>query len=125
MLCQGLVDTNHTVVNQAFASVSNVLPMLMQRNHRLMNNNVKEMSSSHTAATASNINDHFPNDDDHSIYTMEKVIDKLLLVFDNKYWVVQCRYCDLISKLDFDSYRSVYGDRSQVHKVMLKMCGQN
>lgn len=48
--------------------------------------------------------------DDKNIHsTMTNVIRGLQLAFENKYWVVQCKYLDLISKLDFPIIVSIYG----------------
>lgn len=94
----------------------------MQRHHQFENvNDGSSLLSADNFCTSDDtldINKYFPDVD--CCPTLEKVIDRLLLVFDNKYWVVQCKYCDLISKLDFDNYRSIYGERSQVHKVCIK-----
>lgn len=50
--------------------------------------------------------------------TIENVIHGLQLVFENKYWVVQCKYCDLISKLDFQIINAIHGcDQGRLYEV--------
>lgn len=58
--------------------------------------------------------------DNYGNTTIENVIDALMLVYENKYWVVQSKYCDLISKLDFENIKLIYGyDRGQLFEVNL------
>lgn len=44
--------------------------------------------------------------------TPELLINKLLMVFQNKYWLVQCKVCDAIVNLDFALLRAVLGTES-------------
>lgn len=54
----------------------------------------------------------------NNVVTIENVIHGLQLVFENKYWVVQCKYCDLISKLDFQIINAIYGcDQGHLYEV--------
>lgn len=47
-----------------------------------------------------------------------QLIDTLLLVFCNKYWLVQCKYCDVIVKIDLNLLRdSVGADVAEVYEV--------
>lgn len=56
--------------------------------------------------------------DKNSSVTIGNVIHELQLVFENKYWVVQCKYCDLISKLDFQIVNAIYGcDQRRLFEV--------
>ena len=58
------------------------------------------------------------NNQSPSAITIENIIDELQLVFENKYWVVQCKYCDLISKLDFQIINMIYGcDQGHLYEV--------
>ncbi|CAO1418775.1 unnamed protein product [Diamesa serratosioi] len=38
---------------------------------------------------------------------VQLLMDKLLMVFHNKYWLVQNKYCDVITKIDFNVLREV------------------
>lgn len=71
-----------------------------------------------------NANILLASNDNYGNVTIENIIDELMLVFSNKYWVVQCKYCDLISKLDFERLQLIYGvDRAQIYEVILPMVG--
>lgn len=59
----------------------------------------------------------YGNDKNNAV-TIESMIHELQLVFENKYWVVQCKYCDLISKLDFQIVNAIYGsDQGRLFEV--------
>lgn len=71
-----------------------------------------------------NANILLASSDNYGNVTIENIIDELMLVFGNKYWVVQCKYCDLISKLDFERLQLIYGvDRAQLYEVMYPRLG--
>lgn len=49
---------------------------------------------------------------------IQKLVDQLLLVFCNKYWLVQCKYCDVISKIDLKLLREIIGsEKTEVYQV--------
>lgn len=48
---------------------------------------------------------------------IERLLNRLLLVFCNKYWLVQCKYCDVITKIDFELLRCALGvDGAEVYQ---------
>lgn len=51
-----------------------------------------------------------------------QLIDSLLLVYFNKYWLVQCKYCDVISKIDLKEVRrSIGSDTADAYEVSLTL----
>ena len=49
---------------------------------------------------------------------VKELLDQLLLVFCNKYWLVQCKYCDVIKEIDLFLLRDVLGaDGSEIYEV--------
>lgn len=51
---------------------------------------------------------------------IDKLINKLLLVFCNKYWLVQCKYCDVIKDIDLQLLRRVVGAyKAEIYEVSL------
>lgn len=67
---------------------------------------------------------NFP-DNNHSNVTIENIFNELALVYENKYWVVQCKYCDLISKINFEFLKWGFGyDRTYLYEVKKKMIGK-
>lgn len=40
----------------------------------------------------------------------QKMLSQLLLVFNNKYWLVQCKVCDVTANLDFRTLRATVGE---------------
>lgn len=53
---------------------------------------------------------HIDSSDDRIIneITIQNIIDELLFVYENKYWVVQCKYCDLITKINCEHIKFIY-----------------
>lgn len=49
-----------------------------------------------------------------------KFLDEILLVFSNKYWLVQCKYCDVIKEIDLKLLREVLGvEYAEIYEVRL------
>lgn len=49
---------------------------------------------------------------------IRKLLDQLLLVFCNKYWLVQCKYCDVIKEIDLMLLREELGaDGAEIYEV--------
>lgn len=145
---QGLGDETHTVVKQALVSIEIVLPALMlthrftgqqqQYSHQPHRKQTKMPSITTVVSPLLNVggvdsaannkpdnaNILLASNDNYGNVTIENIIDELMLVFGNKYWVVQCKYCDLISKLDFERLQLIYGvDRAQLYEVMCPWLG--
>lgn len=41
---------------------------------------------------------------------IQQILDELLIVGSNRNWVVQSKYCDLVTNIDFDEIRVIMGD---------------
>ncbi|CRL05136.1 CLUMA_CG018007, isoform A [Clunio marinus] len=51
---------------------------------------------------------------------VEELLDQLLLVFCNKYWLVQCKYSDVITKIDFKLLKhSIGAERFEVYQTQI------
>lgn len=49
---------------------------------------------------------------------IQELVEQLLLVFCNKYWLVQCKYCDVISRMDLKLLREKIGsEKTEVYQV--------
>jgi hypothetical protein len=49
---------------------------------------------------------------------IENVLNKLLMISYNKYWLVQCKYCDVITKIDIEMLGGIIGaDRADSYEV--------
>lgn len=58
---------------------------------------------------------------DGPIQLLHKIFDTLLLVFDNKYWVVQKRYCRFIATIDYGALSEIIGcDSTEAYRVSEK-----
>lgn len=53
------------------------------------------------------------------IELLEEILDTLPLVFKNKYWVIQNKYCHFIASINYDAIEKIIGcDKGQVYKVI-------
>ena len=56
---------------------------------------------------------------------LEEMLDKLLLVFYNKYWLVQCKYSDVITKIDYQLlYVQLEEEKSIFYQVIFRFSTQ-
>lgn len=52
------------------------------------------------------------------IQLFEEILEKLSLVFENKYWVVQNKYCRFIATINYSAVEEIIGrDKGLVFKV--------
>ncbi|CAG9807296.1 unnamed protein product [Chironomus riparius] len=52
---------------------------------------------------------------------IENVLNKLLMTSYNKYWLVQCKYCDVITKINIEMLGSVIGvDRADSYEKLIR-----
>lgn len=52
------------------------------------------------------------------ISLLEEILDKLSLVFENKYWVIQNKYCHFVATINYDAFENIFGrDKGQAYKV--------
>lgn len=53
------------------------------------------------------------------IQLLEDIFEQLPLVFENKYWVLQNRYCHFIATINYSAVERIFGhDKAQTHKVI-------
>lgn len=57
------------------------------------------------------------------IQLLEEILEQLSLVFENRYWVVQNRYCHFIAAIDYNAVEKIFGhDKTQTYKVIDSAC---
>lgn len=57
-------------------------------------------------------------DIDFPMQLLEKILQEVLLVNDNKYWLVRNKYCQLIATINFESLYAIVGrDQGRSYKV--------
>lgn len=93
---QALEDDIHIVVKQSLNSVKQILPVLLR---------LRDVSGLFPAENESNSDSARKllslNDSVSSYRLIEHILDTVLFVHHNKYWVVQSSYADFIAKIDF------------------------
>lgn len=61
------------------------------------------------------------NDIGNSVELVEKMLNEILLVNENKYWVVRNKYCQFVTTINFKSLSSIVGcDKGQLYRVRAK-----
>lgn len=54
-----------------------------------------------------------------SISLLEEILDKLPLVFENKYWVIQNKYCRFVATINYQALEEIFGlDKGREYKVI-------
>lgn len=115
---QGLTDNIHSVVKQSLTSLEKVLSTLLVSR--------KDWFASYKSPIGlapaqpppppelSLDCAHFA--DAHQL--LHKIFSTILLVFDNKYWVVQNKYCRFIATIDYRALGEVIGlDAAEAYEV--------
>lgn len=53
------------------------------------------------------------------IQLLEEIFKRLPLVFENKYWVIQNRYCHFVAAINYDAIEKIFGcDKALTYKVI-------
>lgn len=53
------------------------------------------------------------------IQLLEEIFEQLPLVFENRYWVLQNKYCHFIASINFNAIEKIFGhDKAQTYKVI-------
>lgn len=112
---QGLSDEIHTVVKQSLISLEKILLVLLD--HRTdwfyeddiciqpNSSDLDDLPIEYKCITS-------------PIQLLEDILDQLPLVFENKYWVIQNKYCHFIATMNYDALEKVLGqDKELVYKV--------
>lgn len=116
---QGLTDEIHTVVKQSLISLEKILSVLLD--HRA------DWFYSADIYVQPTLND--VEDDDtplieckritSPIQLLEEIFERLPLVFENKYWVIQNRYCHFVAAINYDAIEKIFGhDKVLTYKVI-------
>lgn len=112
---QGLFDDIHTVVKQSLVSLERILSCLLD--HQLCWFSQLNPYSKSEAINKQKLSIEF-EDIDFPIQLLEKILQIVLLVNENKYWLVQNKYCQLIATIDFESLYAIVGpDQGLSYKV--------
>lgn len=98
---QALKDDIHVVVKQSLNAVKIILPVLLRHHDVSIIFDTKKEFESDAAYKLLSLNESISSN-----RIIERILDNILFVHDNKYWVVQNSYADFIAKLDFDGLRS-------------------
>lgn len=115
---QGLSDEIHTVVKQSLISLEKILSTLLDHRSSWFYEGNICLQPIVTCTEDLPIAFDIPN----TISLLEEILDKLSLVFENKYWVIQNKYCQFVASINYDALDDVFGrDKGQVYKV-IKNC---
>uniref|UniRef100_A0A182YG60 Uncharacterized protein n=1 Tax=Anopheles stephensi TaxID=30069 RepID=A0A182YG60_ANOST len=116
IVVQGLSDEIHTVANQALSSVELFFNAYFQS--LSADNNCGSLSESHKTASSNIPFQSYKKNiflDDSlisqsaatgSTFYMKALLDRLFLLSQNKYWLVQCKLLDVVIQLDFDCIKA-------------------
>lgn len=116
---QGLTDEIHTVVKQSLISLEKILCVLLD--HR------SDWFYSGDIFVQPTLNDSEDADIPmidcrrtiSSIQLLEEILEQLPSVFENKYWVIQNRYCHFVAAIDYDAIQKIFGhDKALTYKVI-------
>ncbi|XP_058457032.1 huntingtin [Malaya genurostris] len=118
MIVQGLSDEIHTVVNQALAAFDQTVTLYCRSQpYKWKPSATRQITSDSTFKPATKRNVLIDGCDPMD---PQLLINHFLSVFDNKYWLVQCKVCEVIVKLDFKTLRNTLG-REQA-KIVQQKC---
>lgn len=106
ILLHGLSDRVHTVVKQSLVSLERVLTVLLDHRQHWFSQKEESVSSSEEMSSIVKID--FNNRRRSTM--LELIFENLLSVFENKYWVVQNKYCRFVTALNFDAINAIIGD---------------
>lgn len=102
-LFQGLSDDIHTVIKHSLSAIdllfSLILPALKNAPMKFDNSNFQNVWKLDDLNAAS-----------QDVLRIDQILDELLITGSNKNWVVQSKYCDLVTNIDFDEIRMIMGD---------------
>ncbi|XP_062702131.1 huntingtin [Aedes albopictus] len=110
IISESFSDDIHIVVNQALTAFELVFTSYC--NHQMYTNQWNRNWESDIdgfnfrKAPTSN---YFTDGKVQPTMNPQKMLSQLLLVFNNKYWLVQCKVCDVTANLDFRTLRATVG----------------
>lgn len=112
---QGLNDEIHTVVKQSLVSLEKILVVLLD--HRPDWFYGENMCLQPRNTELNDIPIEFMCIE-LPTQLLQDILEKLPLVFENKYWVIQNKYCHFIATIKYDALDEIFGqDKGHVYKV--------
>uniref|UniRef100_A0AAG5CW14 Huntingtin n=1 Tax=Anopheles atroparvus TaxID=41427 RepID=A0AAG5CW14_ANOAO len=116
VVVQGLSDEIHTVINQALSSVELFFNVYLQsQSTRVPNERSKNHLGQHSRVPfrvceknifLSDVSTSPPAPRE-TLHLFSAVLDRLTLLSNNKYWLVQCKLFDVMVQLDYDCIRAL------------------
>ncbi|KAJ6637731.1 Huntingtin [Pseudolycoriella hygida] len=103
VLMKGLSDEIHTVVKHSLHAIDILLPLALPA---LIDKDINHQHSS--LLNAWKIDDL--NNVSEDVVRIDQILDELFIIGSNKNWVVQNKYCELISNIDFNEIKTIMGD---------------
>lgn len=117
---QGLSDEIHTVVKQSLISLEKILTVLLDFRPQWFYKNGDIFMQPMTSDL-----DQLPMECGEllsPIRLFEEILEKLSLVFENKYWVVQNKYCHFVATINYNAIDKIVGqDKGLLYKVIFKL----
>lgn len=112
---QGLNDEIHTVVKQSLVSLEKILLVLLDHRPDWFYDENICLQPRNTNLNDTSIEYMCINS---PTQLLQDILEKLTLVFDNKYWVIQNKYCHFIATINYDALHQIVGqDKAHVYKV--------
>ncbi|XP_062536055.1 huntingtin [Armigeres subalbatus] len=110
VIIQGFSDEIHIVVNQALSAFELVFMTYCKQQpfNGVQNRNCASNSVDFSFQKTSKTN-FFMNENDQPKTSPQDILGQLFLVFNNKYWLVQCKVCEVFVNIDFKTLRATIG----------------
>ncbi|XP_055525151.1 huntingtin [Wyeomyia smithii] len=109
MIVLGFSDEIHTVVNQALTAFEQIFGVYC-RNQLSTSCRRKTPGNGFSFKSQLTLKQNLLLDDIEAIeLNPQLLIEKFLLTFHNRYWLVQCKVCDVIAKMDYRLLQNVVG----------------
>lgn len=114
-ILQGLSDDIHTVVKQSLVSVEKLFSILLDHRSQWF------YKGDICMQPIVNQIDDLPIECsrfDSPTSLLKNILDKLPVVFNNKYWVIQNKYSHFVAIINYDSLEDIFGqDKGRAYKV--------
>lgn len=114
-ILQGLSDEIHTVVKQSLISVEKLFSILLDHRSQWF------FKGDICMQPIVNQIDDLPIECSRfssPISLLNCILDKLLIVFENKYWVIQNKYSHFVAIINYDALDNILGeDKGQAYRV--------
>lgn len=118
VLINGLNDEIHTVVKLTLVSIEGLVSILLRKTP--LNQQNVEPNQLWTVLNKSELNNILLNKSVPEIVTNKMILDELNSVFDNKYWLVQCKYSEIIASINYHDVELALGE--EFREIFEEMC---